>query len=75
VNQLQNVYQVFVLTDSNKIKPTIIKVGGRVGSNWVVSQGLKAGEKVAVLGSTYVNPSMVIKPVEMKWNYDSTSKN
>ena len=75
VNQLQNIYQVFLLTDSNKIKPTIIKVGSRVGSNWVVTQGLKEGDKVAVLGSSFIKPSMVVKPVEINWNYDSTSKN
>jgi len=74
VNQLQNVYQVFLLTDSNKLKPTLIKVGDRVGSNWIVNDGLKEGDKVVVVGSTFLNPSMVVKPVMMKWNYDSTSK-
>ncbi len=75
VNQLQNVYQVFLLTDSNKLKPTLIKVGNRVGSNWIVNEGLKEGDKVVIVGSTFLNPSMVVKPVMMKWNYDSTSKN
>jgi membrane fusion protein, multidrug efflux system len=75
VNQLQNIYQVYLLTDSNKIKPSIIKVGARVGSNWIVQQGLKEGDKVVILGSTYVNTTMVVKPTIIKWNYDSTSKN
>lgn len=74
VNQLQNVYQVFLLTDSNKVKPTLIKVGSRVGSNWIVNEGLKEGDKVVIVGSTYLNPSMVVKPNLLKWNYDSTSK-
>jgi len=75
VNQMQDIYQVFLLTDSNKIKPTIIKTGARVGSNWIVQQGLKEGDKVAILGSRSITPAMVVKPVEMKWDYDSTSKN
>jgi membrane fusion protein (multidrug efflux system) len=75
VNQLQNIYQVYLLTDSNKIKPAIIKVGTRVGSNWIVNEGLKEGEKVVILGSTFINTKMEVKPVLMKWNYDSTSKN
>jgi membrane fusion protein, multidrug efflux system len=75
INQLQNIYQVFLLTDSNKIKPTNVKVGSRIGSNWVVTQGLKEGDKVAVLGSTFIKSSMVVQPVEINWNYDSTSKN
>lgn len=74
VNQLQNVYQVFLLTDSNTLKPTLIKVGSRVGSNWIVNEGLKEGDKVVVVGSASINPAMVVKPVMMKWNYDSTIK-
>lgn len=74
VNQLQNIYQVFLLTDSNKLKPTLIKVGNRVGSNWIVNEGLKEGDKVVIVGSVLLNPSTVVKPVMMKWNYDSTSK-
>jgi membrane fusion protein, multidrug efflux system len=75
VNQLQNIYQVYLLTDSNKIKPFIIKVGARVGSNWIVNEGLKEGDKVVILGSTFVNTSATVNPVTIKWNYDSTSKN
>ena len=75
VNQLQNIYQVFLLTDSNKIKPSIIKVGNRVGSNWIVNDGLKEGDKLVILGSNFVNTKMTVKPVMVKWNYDSTSKN
>jgi membrane fusion protein (multidrug efflux system) len=75
VNQLQDLYQVFALTDSNTLKPTVVSVGDRVGSNWVIKEGVSAGQKVAVIGSTYIAPGAVVKPVNMAWNYDSTSKN
>ena len=74
VNQLQNVFQVFLLTDSNKLKPTLIKVGSRVGSNWIVTDGIKEGDKIVIVGSTFLNPTMVVRPNILKWNYDSTSK-
>ena len=74
INQLQNIFQVFLLTDSNKLKPTLIKVGNRVGSNWIVNEGLKEGDKIVIVGNTFLNPSMIVKPVILKWNYDSTSK-
>jgi membrane fusion protein, multidrug efflux system len=74
VNQMQNIFQVYLLTDSNKLKPTLIKVGSRVGSNWIVNEGLKEGDKVVIVGSTFLNPTMVVKPVMLNWNYDSTSK-
>ena len=75
VNQLQNIYQVYLLTDSNKIKSANIIVGSRVGSNWIVNQGVKEGDKLVILGTTNIDPAMVVKPVMMNWNYDSTSKN
>jgi membrane fusion protein (multidrug efflux system) len=73
VNQIQNIYQVFVVSDSNLIKPTVIKMGKRVGSNWIVESGLKLGDKVAIIGSAVVNPKVEIKPIVIPWNYDSTS--
>jgi hypothetical protein len=57
------------------LKPTLIKVGSRVGSNWIVNEGLKEGDKLVVVGSAFINTSMEVKPVILKWNYDSTSKN
>lgn len=72
INQLQNTYRIFVLNDSNQIQPRVIKVGARNGSNWVITEGLKPTEKVAVLGNAIVKPGMAIKPVKMNWNYDST---
>ena len=75
VNQMQNIYQVFLLTDSNTIKPQIIKVGSRVGSNWIVTDGLKEGNKVVIVGSTALNSTTKVNPRMISWNYDSTSRN
>lgn len=75
VNQLQGVYQVFVLGDSSKLAPRMVQAGARVGSNWIITSGLKPGEKVALVGSAAINPKMPVKPVMMTWNYDSTSRN
>ena len=73
VNQMQSIYQVFVLGDSSKLKPRVVKVGPRVGSNWIITEGLKAGEKVAVVGSAAISPARPVQPVAMPWNYDSTT--
>jgi membrane fusion protein (multidrug efflux system) len=72
ISQLQSTYRVFVLNDSNQIVPRTVKVGPRNGSNWVITEGVKASEKVAVLGNAIVKPNMVVKPMNMSWNYDST---
>lgn len=73
VNQLQNIYQVFVVNDSNRVEPRPVKTGFRIGSNWVITDGLKAGEKVALLGNAVVKPKMVVQPIAKAWSYDSTS--
>lgn len=74
VNQMQSVYQVFVIGDSSKLKPRVIVPGARVGSNWIVSEGLKEGEKVAIIGNASINFRNPVKPVMINWNYDSTSR-
>jgi membrane fusion protein (multidrug efflux system) len=70
VNQLQSLYQVFVVNDSSKIVPRIVQASKRVGNNWVIQSGLKAGERVAVVGSMAVRPNSTIKPKAIDWNYD-----
>ena len=73
VNQIQNLFQVFLLNDSNQVAPVVIQPGQRVGSNWIVKSGLKAGDRVAILGSAAVKPGVPVKPLAVQWNYDSTS--
>ena len=75
VNQLQSIYQVYVVNDSSKVVPRVVQAGARVGSNWIITSGLKAGEKVAVIGNAVVNPKNPIKQNPMNWNYDSTIRN
>jgi len=75
VTQLQSIYQVYVVNDSSKVIPRVVRAGARVGSNWIITDGLKAGEKVAVIGNAVVNPKNPIKQNPMSWNYDSTIHN
>ena len=74
VNQLQGVYQVFTIGDSSKLKPRVVVPGARVGSNWIIKEGLAEGEKVAVIGNANINPKNPVKPIPFTWNYDSTSR-
>jgi len=74
VNQLQNVHQVFILNDSSRITPRIIRTGARIGSNWIVADGLKSGERVALVGNAVIKPDMKVDPRPLTWNYDSTSR-
>jgi membrane fusion protein, multidrug efflux system len=73
INQLQSMYLAYVVNDSSKINPRPVKTGQRIGSNWVIIEGLKPGEKVALVGNTIIKPGMVVKPIVNAYSYDSTS--
>jgi membrane fusion protein (multidrug efflux system) len=50
VIEVQSMYQVVVVTPENKAAFRPVKVGERVGQNWIITEGLKPGEKVIVEG-------------------------
>jgi RND family efflux transporter MFP subunit len=50
VIEVQSQYQVIVLTPENKATFRSVKMGDRVGANWIVTEGLKPGERVVVEG-------------------------
>jgi membrane fusion protein (multidrug efflux system) len=72
INQLQSKYQVFVVDDSSRIQPKLVVVGQRIGSNWIVTEGLKPGEQVAIVGSMMLKPAMQVRSKKLSWNSDST---
>jgi membrane fusion protein, multidrug efflux system len=74
VFQLQSLAQVFTVTDSSTLKVTIVEAGQKIGDGWVITKGLKAGEKVAVIGTASLTPNSKIEAVEMKWP-DEAQKN
>jgi membrane fusion protein, multidrug efflux system len=50
VMQVQSMYQLLLVTPENKAIFRPVKVGDRVGTNWIITDGLKPGEKVVVDG-------------------------
>jgi membrane fusion protein, multidrug efflux system len=50
VIEIQGQYQLIVLNAENKATFRPVKMGERVGPNWIVIEGLKPGEKVVVEG-------------------------
>jgi membrane fusion protein (multidrug efflux system) len=62
VTELQGSYQVAVVGADNKVDVRMVKVGERVGSLWVIDEGLKPGEKVVAEGVQKVRQAMVVRP-------------
>jgi membrane fusion protein (multidrug efflux system) len=60
VQELQNLYSVAVVDGSNKVAFRTVKVGPRVGTRWVIEEGLKPGEKVVVEGLQRIQDGMTV---------------
>ena len=75
VFQLQNLTQVFTVSDSSTLKVNIVETGPKVGDAWVITKGLKAGDKVAVIGTASLTPNSKIESVDMKWPDDAQKRN
>ena len=56
---------VYVLGENNKVEKRILKKGFAYGQNWVIDEGLKAGEKVISQGLQKIRKSgMQVQPVK-----------
>jgi membrane fusion protein, multidrug efflux system len=62
VIEVQSMYQVVVVGPDNKAMFRPVKVGERVGSNWIITEGLKPGEKVIVQGFMKVREGTPVTP-------------
>jgi len=58
VTELQGGYQIAVVNGEGKVEIRTIKIGEQIGSQWIVSDGLKAGETVIAEGVQKVRPGM-----------------
>ncbi|GGY23102.1 efflux RND transporter periplasmic adaptor subunit [Paludibacterium paludis] len=57
---------VLVPDSQGKVTPRIIKVAGTVGQNWLVTDGLKAGDQVIMDNLMKIRPGMPVKTVPYK---------
>lgn len=61
VSELQGTYQVAVVDNSGKVAIRNVKVGQRVGTEWIIESGVKAGEQVITEGNSKVQDGMVVR--------------
>ena len=63
VIELQGSHQVAVVGDDSKVSIRPVTVAERVGNLWIVTDGLKAGERVIVEGLMKVRDGALVKAV------------
>jgi membrane fusion protein (multidrug efflux system) len=64
---------VMVVGSEEKVEPRVIKVVQTVGDNWLVSEGLKAGDRVILEGLQKARPGTPVKAVPFGSKTDETS--
>jgi membrane fusion protein (multidrug efflux system) len=66
VTELQGSYQVAVVGADNRAHIRPVKVGDRVGSQWIIESGLKPGERVVAEGTQKVKEGLAVNPLPYK---------
>jgi RND family efflux transporter MFP subunit len=70
VNQQQGTYQVTVVAADNRVQLRTVQVGPTVGTLWVITSGLKAGERVIAVGADKAKEGGLVNPTPYKATED-----
>jgi RND family efflux transporter MFP subunit len=62
VSELQGGYQVAVVSGDDKVNIRTVTVGDRVGTQWIIAEGLNPGERVVAEGIQKVRPGAHVNP-------------
>ncbi|MBL0156967.1 MAG: efflux RND transporter periplasmic adaptor subunit [Bryobacterales bacterium] len=63
VMEMQSAKVVYVVTADNKVQLRSLTLGDRVGQDYIVTEGLKAGERIVVDGILKVKPGATVAPM------------
>jgi membrane fusion protein (multidrug efflux system) len=63
VGELQGVYNVAVVKPDSTVELRMVKAAERVGTLWVIDEGLKAGDRIVVEGVQKVRAGSKVTPV------------
>ncbi|MCC9017683.1 efflux RND transporter periplasmic adaptor subunit [Flavobacterium lipolyticum] len=72
VIEVQGIYQVYVLGKDNKVNMQIVKPGPAVKDGYVIEDGLKPGDKIAMGGTSLLKNGSVITPKVIQWQLGQT---
>jgi len=65
--EMQGMFSVFVVSDSNTVNKVEVTPGYKTGNMQIIEKGLKAGDKVVIDALQKVRSGMEIKPVAAKF--------
>jgi RND family efflux transporter MFP subunit len=70
VTQLQGTDQVTVIGADNRVQLRTVQVGPTVGTLWVITEGVKPGERVVVVGADKIRDGQTVNPTPYKETED-----
>ncbi|ESU29947.1 RND family efflux transporter MFP subunit [Flavobacterium limnosediminis JC2902] len=75
ITEMQGIYQVYAIDQAKKIQVRVVEVGEKIGTNWIVSKGLESGDRVAIVGTLFVQPGSVVEPIPFAENVEKDVSN
>ena len=66
VTEQQGSYQVAVVDEQSRISLSAVQVGEHTGTMWVISEGLKPGDRVVAEGQQNLRPGMTVQTKPFK---------
>jgi membrane fusion protein (multidrug efflux system) len=73
VNEMQGLFQVFAIGDSNKISIKLLKLGPAYNMSYIVEEGLTKEDRIVIGGTQMLRSGIVISPINKTWSPDSTN--
>jgi membrane fusion protein (multidrug efflux system) len=73
VTQMQSANVVYVVGGDNKVALRSITIGERVGQDYIVTEGVKVGERVIVEGLQKTRPGATVNPTEQPMTSEKTA--
>jgi RND family efflux transporter MFP subunit len=62
VNELQGAFQVAVVAPDNTVQIRTVALGPQIGSDWIITSGIKPNERVATEGVSSLKDGMRVSP-------------
>ena len=63
VMELQGMFSVYLINDTNKVEKRSVKVGPKIKDFWLIMEGLQSGDKIIYEGLQKVKEGMTVNPI------------
>ena len=73
VTEMQSAKIVYVVDAENKVALRSVTLGDRVGQDYIVTEGVKAGERIIVEGLQKARPGDTVNPTEQPMTSETAS--